>query len=174
MSTSSSSSISPDNQSTLSAPDSSTSSSKANNESLVLLKGKDGSIVAKGTVFPHRNTIHGHPCSEDCQIVSVGEVVQSGAQLWFEDRYNEELTKSIFVEWPKQMICFSVCANCVKKTVVVCCCFFELLFIYLFVNLFCLYIYFLTMGEKVNDFDFFLKCLTGIGKRERWIVGTYT
>ncbi len=40
-------------------------------------------------------------------------------------------------------------ANCVKKTVVVCCCCFELLFIYLFVNLF---IYFLTMGEKVNPF----------------------
>ncbi len=69
-----------------------------------MLKGKNGNIVAKGTVFPERDTIHGHPRKKECQIVCVSEVIQSGAQPWFEDRYSEELTEGMFVEWPKQMI----------------------------------------------------------------------
>ncbi len=67
-----------------------------------MLKGKNGNIVAKGTVFPERGTIHGHPHKKECQIVCVGEVMQSGAQPWFEDQYSEELTEGMFVEWPNK------------------------------------------------------------------------
>lgn len=86
-------------------------SRKTNSGRLVLLKGKDGNVVAKGNIDPERNIIHGHPCKSDCQIVSVCEVVQHGAQPWFEDRYGEGLTKGIFVEWPKQMICWPTDAS---------------------------------------------------------------
>ena len=55
-------------------------------------------------LFPERDTIHGHPRKKECQIVCVSEVMQSGAQQWFEDRYNEKLTEGMFVEWPKQMV----------------------------------------------------------------------
>ncbi len=47
-----------------------------------MLKGENGNIVAKGTVFPERDTIHGHPRKKECQIVCVSEVMQSGAQPW--------------------------------------------------------------------------------------------
>ena len=66
---------------TIEKTDSSTS------DSVVLLKGKDGSIVAKGTVLPGRDTIHGHPCKENCHVVAVTDIVQVGAQPWFEDRF---------------------------------------------------------------------------------------
>lgn len=69
---------------------------------VVLLKGKDGSIVAKGTVLPGHNTIHGHPCKDDCHVVAVTDIVQVGAQPWFEDRFDEGLSKGGFVEWPKE------------------------------------------------------------------------
>ena len=56
---------------------------------IVLLKGKDGSIVVKGTVLPGLNTIHGHPCKDNCHVVAVTDIVQIGAQPWFEDRFDE-------------------------------------------------------------------------------------
>ncbi len=71
---------------------------------LVLLTSKCGNIIAKGTVFSDHDTIHGHPCRKECHVVSVVEVVQSGAQPFFEDPYCEGLTEGIFVEWPKLMI----------------------------------------------------------------------
>ena len=43
--------------------------------------------VAKGTILPGRDTIHGHPCNENCQVVTI----QVGAQPWFEDRFYEGL-----------------------------------------------------------------------------------
>lgn len=74
-------------------------------DSVVLLKGKDGSIVAKGTVLPGRDTIHGHPCKDNCHVIAVTDIVQVGAQPWFEDRFDEGLSKGGFVEWPKDSVC---------------------------------------------------------------------
>ena len=56
------------------------------------LKGKDGSIVAKGTVLPGHDTIHGHPCKDNCQVVAVTDIVQVGAQPY---RFDEGLSKGI-------------------------------------------------------------------------------
>lgn len=73
------------------------------------VKGKDGSIVAKGTALPGRDTIHGHPCKDNCLVVTVTGIVQAGAQAgaqpWFEDRFDEGLSKGGFVEWPKDSLC---------------------------------------------------------------------
>ena len=106
MSSDSSSSCPPDSQSSSAAasptiPAASPTIPAAN---AVLLKGRDGRVVAKGTVYPERDVIHGHPRKKECQIVCVGEVVQSGAQMWFEDWNHEELLEGMFVEWPKSML----------------------------------------------------------------------
>ena len=82
-----------------------TTTASSTTDSVVLLKGKDGSIVAKGTALPGRDTIHGHPCKDNCLVVTVTEIVQAGAQLWFEDRFDEGLSKGGFVEWPKDSLC---------------------------------------------------------------------
>ena len=38
-------------------------------KSIFLLKGRDGSIVAKGTLIQgERNTIHGKTCRNDCKV----------------------------------------------------------------------------------------------------------
>ncbi len=71
-----------------------------------LLKGKDGSIVAKGTLFQGvRNTIHGKACHKDCKVVTIEDVVQVGAEPWFEDKFEDTLTSGMMVEWPDSMMC---------------------------------------------------------------------
>ncbi len=48
---------------------------------VVILKGKHGSMVAKGTIFhKDRTTIHGRPCQKDCQVVTIEEVMQVNAK----------------------------------------------------------------------------------------------
>ena len=70
------------------------------------MKGRDGSIVATGTVLPGvHKTIHGCPCQKDCEPLSVVDVVQVGAEAWFEDAFGEnKLSTGIIVEWPSSMI----------------------------------------------------------------------
>ncbi|XP_064392036.1 uncharacterized protein LOC135339719 isoform X2 [Halichondria panicea] len=74
--------------------------------STIFMKGRDGSIVATGTVLPGvHKTIHGCPCQKDCEPLSVVDVVQVGAEAWFEDAFGEnKLSTGIIVEWPSSMI----------------------------------------------------------------------
>ena len=58
--------------------------SKPTSSDKVLLRGKDGSVVASGRVLPGE-TIHGHQLNNSCLIIAVDEVVQVGVQPWFED-----------------------------------------------------------------------------------------
>ena len=69
----------------------------------VLLRGKDGSVVASATVMPGEK-IHGHQLSEGSLIVAVDEVVQAGAEPWFEEPFDEELCKGVIVEWPEMSV----------------------------------------------------------------------
>ncbi|XP_064382532.1 uncharacterized protein LOC135331338 isoform X2 [Halichondria panicea] len=74
--------------------------------STIFMKGRDGSIVATGTVLPGvHKTIHDRPCQKDCETLSVVDVVQVGAEAWFEDAFGEnKLSTGIIVEWPSSMI----------------------------------------------------------------------
>ena len=70
-----------------------------------ILKGKDGTIVARGTVFRNRDIIHGRQRQKDCEIVTIDEVLQVGAEPWFDDAFGEGFDKGGMVEWPKDMMC---------------------------------------------------------------------